>query len=144
MKHTTLIPEETLRGFFAAMHEWGTEMIRHYESIEWGKTSQAELDKAKTAQRARLVEVFEAYCEVGSKAERLQDQGLAFDLDEPEYNPDHKIVSKDTTGDRALIVVEGRDFLFRYELVRKDDRWWIRDNKKRSSKKNEKWKPDIL
>jgi hypothetical protein len=41
-------------------------------------------------------------------------------------------------------MVESRDFLFRYKLARKDDRWWIRDNKERSSKKNEKWKPDIL
>ncbi len=139
---------ETLRSFFLAMRGWGQEMIRHHRSLEWGNVDEAALERDRAEQRQRIEAIFESFCEVGSKARRLQDMGLAFDGDSPEYDPDYQPIETVRVAP-GKVVIETREtnklrWRFRYELVAVGEAWRIRDNKKRSSDKDPRWRADLL
>jgi len=138
-------PVATLREFFGEMHRWGMEAISGNKQINWETVTETEFDQQKVRLRQTLTAIYERYCAAGASAKRLQDQGLSFDLDEPEYNPDHPITNETFGAEgTAEIQVSGRDFDFRYHLIQRDGRWSLQDKKERRSKKGGKWKADLL
>jgi len=138
-------PASTLREFFAEMHRWGLAAISNHQQINWETVTEAELNQQRFELRRALTAIYEQYCEAGASAERLQDQGLSFHLDEPEYNPDHPILEERVGAEgTSEIQVGGRDFDFRYHLIQRDGRWWLQDKKEFRSKKGGKWKAHLL
>lgn len=137
-----------LKAFFAEMNEWEKRAAARYEAIDWGNTSEEALAHDRDLNRQEITAIFDKYCEVGSQATRLQDQGLSFNLDQPEYDPDGETIV-DIIAKKGKVIVETQQtyllkWKMKYELVETADGWKIRDNRKRSSDKNSRWKRDIL
>lgn len=112
---------ETLRSFLMAMKGWGEEMIQYYGSLDWDNADESDLRRDRGEQRKRLESIFEAYCEAGLKAKRLRDEGMAYDLDTPEYDPDHQPMESVLISP-GKVIVETRQtnklrWRFRYELI---------------------------
>lgn len=150
MEQTTEHPAvQLLKCFFSEMNAWEAEASRQYKSIEWGKTPREVIERDGKLQRQKLVEIFEKYCEVGTKAKRLQDQGLAFNLDQPEYDPERELILSVLEKPRKVVIetqrtYQGR-FKFKYEVVQVGAGWRVRDNRKISSERDPpKWEAHCL
>lgn len=138
---------DCLRSFFSEMKIWEITIRREYDRVISDGLSENELVRIDKIGRESLEKIFAKYCDKGTGAERLQDQGLSF-ASEPSYDPDRDpiltVVEKD-----SKVVVEVQEAIgirlqYQYELISRDGAWLIRDNKKRRLNVDGKWKPDIL
>lgn len=137
-----------LKSFFAEMNAWEKGVAARYKAIDWGNTSAEALARDRAIDRQGATAIFEKYCEVGAKATRLQDQGLSFNPDRPEYDPEGEVVVAVTERPGKVIVETKQTYLLKwrmkYEIVETPNGWRIRDNRKRSSDKNPRWDRDML
>jgi hypothetical protein len=139
---------QVLLAFFAEMNAWETEMSRHHHSTRGINTSAEKLSQDRAIQRKRLEEIFEKYCEVGAKCERLEDEGLSFNLDSPEHDPEKEMIES-VVVKPGKVIVETKQPLptgwrYRYEVVDCGGAWRVRDNRKYSSAKNPTWRKHLL
>jgi|GEM_PF-1719050 len=136
------------RSFFNAMNSWGAEMIDYDRSFLGGDFDEDVLRRDQALQRKNLEAIFETYCEAGLKAKRLQDAGMSYDPESPDYDLARElIVSVVETAGKVVIETKQTDktgWRFRYDLIDTGDNWKLRDNKKRASDKNPQWRPDML
>jgi hypothetical protein len=140
---------QVLLSFFNEMNAWENEMSRYVSSIDRSNTSQEKQARDMAIHRKQLEEVYEKYCEVGARAERLQDLGLSFSRGLATHDPEReKIVSVSVTPGR--VIVETKESAatggwgYKYEIVEKDGAWRVRDNRERNSEKNPNWREDML
>ena len=138
---------ETLRSFFAAMHDWGAEMVCHHRAIDWDNVDEPGLERDRAEQRKKIEAIFNRFCEVGVKAERLEGTGLAF-RNPPEYNLDHEHILSVSEKPGKLVIEtkqsHGLGWRYKYELVPGGEGWRIRDNRKYCSDKNPSWRAHML
>lgn len=136
-----------LKEFFGAMNSWEADALQHHESVDWGNADELQLAVQREVQRRHLEAIFAKYCEIGTQAERLQNQGLSFG-DPPAYSTDgEEVISVTPKGSK--LVIETRQtrpphWKYRYELVQLEGEWRLRDTRKRSSEKNPTWRRDML
>jgi hypothetical protein len=136
---------KALRAFQRKMNRWEREMIdedfRDLEQLS-AERIDAEVDRRRGRSRDRLRRIFETYCEAGAKARRVDDE-LHWGGDEPDYNPEtEKILSIQEKGNNVVVETQmAHNFRFRlrYELVKVDRRWLVRDNRKCASSPGAKW-----
>jgi hypothetical protein len=93
----------------------------------------AEVDKRRARSRRALARIFKKYCEAGEDAKRVRDV-LHCGGEVPDYNPKTERVLS-VTDDEGSVVVETQmahnfKFRLRYELVKVNGKWRIRDNRK--------------
>ena len=86
---------------------------------------------------AQLTEIYQDFCEPGAQPERLTE--MNWGLDEPDYNAATEEIIRVTPG-RAKVVVETLTTKYglkmRYELVKRSERWCLRDHR-------ECYEPDV-
>lgn len=137
---------QVLQAFFLEMDAWESEAARHHRSVDWGNADQAQLARDRVLQRQNMEQIFEQYCEVGKQAERLQDQGLSFNLGQPEHEGETVVRVTERAG-KVLVETEqpqSRGWEFRYELLQIAGEWRLRDRRKRRCKGQERWSKDLL
>ena len=132
-----------LLSFFAEMNAWEAEMIQFDQRFIGGAGTEADDNRHRNEQRKKLAVIFERYCEAGVNAKRFQG-GLQYPAEEPIYDPiREKIVSVTESGEKVTIrtqQVHAYHFKLKYELVKVDGDWKIRDNRKCSFDFETKWK----
>jgi len=143
-QHPALV---VLKSFYAEMYEWETEESDNYKAIDWKNVTEEELEADRKASRDKLTVIFVEHCEVGSKAQRLQDAG-SFQVDQPEYDLDkEEILSVQEEGNKVFVEIKQNHSMnqFRqFELIERGDAWLIKDNVKWRFKQDNKWQPGLL
>ena len=138
---------KALQAFFSEKNDWETDIAQYYKSVDWGNSSQEELDSAKARYRAWLEAIFEKYCQAGAEAERLQDTaGISYDPSQPEHG-DEAIISLTEKGRKVIIEtrqMRPHGWEYRYELVQVDGRWLLRDTRKYRFQGETDWERDML
>lgn len=139
---------EVLLGFFEEMHRLGLDGVRYIRSVDPEEGVDIdELARVRAVERKRLEDIFQRYCLEGLNAERLKSPVMSH-RDPPRYDPDHEaIMSVATAGD--VVVIETYEdvevgWCYRYELARRGDRFFIKDNKQFRLEAAPEWKPHIL
>jgi hypothetical protein len=125
---------ETLIAFMTAMNGWERAVIaRNFKRMNDLKTRGKKL-------LAQLADIYQEFCEPGARPERLTE--MNWGLDEPDYDAATEQVVRVTPG-RAKVVVETRsgkyDLKMRYELVKRGDRWCLRDYRECYDPEVRKW-----
>ena len=125
---------QTLLGFFTAMNQWERAVIaRKFERMSDLKTRGKKL-------LDRLEAIYREFCEPGAQPERLTE--MNWGPDQPDYNPATERIVSVKPG-RAAVVVETymtwEELKMRYELVKKGDRWYLRDHRKCYDPDVRKW-----
>jgi hypothetical protein len=136
---------KVLGGFFAEMHAWESRMLREdFRDLERLSPERIEAEVAKRRRRSReaLKKIFEKYCDAGANAKRVRDV-LHWGVDEPDYNADtERILSVTRKGEKVIVetqMAHNFKFRLRYELIRSNGKWRIRDNRKRWAVYDPKW-----
>ena len=133
-----------LRSFMADTHAWEADMLHLHKTRDWENSTDEQVDKEHEELRSKLAVIFEKYCEVGTRAKRVNDQ-LHCGGAEPDYNPETEQVLAVTQRGKSVIVetkmAHNFRFKLKYELVQVEGQWKIRDNRKRSFEFEDKWKP---
>ena len=136
-----------LKSFYAEMHAWESKESDNYKAIDWDNITEEELEADRKVSHKRLTAIFEEHCEVGAKAQRLQDAG-AFQLDQSEYDLDkEEILSVREVNDRVVVEVKQNHSMkqFRkFELVEREGAWLIKDNVKWRFKETSNWSAGLL
>ena len=124
---------QTLIGFITAMNEWERAVIaRNFKRM----SDLRRAEKPAGPTRGHIPGVLRAGARPGGLTE------MNWGLDHPEYNPKtEKIVS--VSPGRTTVVVQTymplEDLKMRYELIRKADRWFLRDHRKCYDPDVRKW-----
>lgn len=140
--------KDCLIDFFRKMNEWEKSVIDAEELYDSGEMSDDQYQKDTKNKKEELTKIFEIYCEAGPNSERLQDEGLSYNIP-PEYDVEaHPIKNVSEQGNSVVIETEpssGLGFRYKYELYKTDSGWKIRDNRMYSTlNENSKWKKDML
>lgn len=136
---------KVLYRFISEMESWEWEFIREdFSDLENAseKVAGAEVARRYGILRTGLAKIFEKYCEAGLKAKRMQDE-LHSGGNEPDYNSKTEtILSVEDCADTLIVetqMAHNFKFKLRYELVKINNRWRIRDNRKRRADYDQKW-----
>jgi hypothetical protein len=134
---------QRLQAFFSAMQQWEQEMLDFGKRVqrEGDAMADQEVHDWDIAARAKLRDIFIEYCEAGESASRVSDQLHCGG--EPDYNPEKEIIVSVQVG-RKIVKIETKmthnfKFKLRYELVQKDGKWMVRDNRKSAFANADNW-----
>jgi hypothetical protein len=139
---------DVLRAFWGAMWKWESNLLRERTHLDTSSQGMAEdaiyaaLSRQRAEARDELAAIFNRYCQAGSSARRVKDV-LHCGGEEPDYNPDKEaILSVIDRGDKVIVETQMTHQLcnrLRYELVKVNGDWKIRDNRKFYAPHWDKW-----
>lgn len=130
--------------FFDAMNAWGSRIQMQDEAIDWAKITEEEYRRLNDSCREELKLIFADFCESGVNATRLKDDGLSYHKGAQFYE---EVTLVKDAGDAVIIETQETAvarWRYRYEMVFENGTWKIRDNRKRSSDRDRRWKKDML
>lgn len=130
--HANDDPAHTLLQFFDAMERWELDARATYKAIEAG---QLDPGTGAAAVRSAVAAIFSRFCSTAPSLERFSPGRLSFGAHQPTYGRMREEVVETTVhGDAAVIrtVRQGPPRLtLRYNLVRTEAGWRIRDDRRR-------------
>jgi hypothetical protein len=136
---------KVLRKFFSEMNAWEWKMIRQdFSDLAEASEEEVEAEVAKRDAKLSqdLAKIFKKYSEAGLHSRRVTDT-LHCGGEQPDYNAEtERILSVEDRGDKVIVetqMAHNFKFQLRYELIKTNGTWRIRDNRKCKSDFSPRW-----
>lgn len=140
-------PIQILRKFFQAMHDWELEAnLKDKQLFDNENATKDDVELLREHLKKELTSIFQEYCVAGKTAKRVVEPN--YYSVPPAYDVEKEIVeSVIEKGNKVIIETQQTHQFknrFKYELIKLDGKWKIKDNRKYQFNQKDKWSPDPL